>query len=185
VEYWVGGIGVLAAACLVGGVWIYNGLVSLRVRADGAWADIDAQLKRRHDLIPNLVEVVKGYAGHERTVLERVTELRGAATHAAGPAAAGAVEPQLTLALRSLFALVESYPELRANEQFLELQGTLSEVEDQIQLARRYYNAVVRDLNTRIHTIPFNVVASIVRFQPRPFFELERPQEGMAPDARF
>jgi LemA protein len=186
-EFGLAAILALVVVCLVVGVGValYNGLISLRVRADGAWADIETQLKRRHDLIPNLVEVVKGYAGHERTVLERVTELRTAATGAAGPAAAGAIEPQLTGALRSLFAVAEAYPQLRANESFLALQRSLTEVEDDIQLARRYYNAVVRDLNTRVHTIPSNIVAGLFGIAPRSFFELERPAEGIAPDVRF
>jgi LemA protein len=184
-EYGLIAIGLLVVVCVIGAVSIYNGLVSLRVRADGAWADIESQLKRRHDLIPNLVETVKGYAGHERAVLERVTELRGAAVQAAGPAAASAVEPQLSLALRSLFAVAENYPQLRANENFLELQRNLGDIENDIQLARRYYNAVVRDLNTRIETVPSNVVASLFGFAPRSFFQLERPEEGLVPDVRF
>jgi LemA protein len=176
---------VVVVACILGGIAIYNGLVSLRVRADGAWADIDTQLKRRHDLIPNLVETVKGYAGHERSVLERVTELRSSAMQAAGPTEAGAVEPQLSLALRSLFAVAENYPELRANENFLELQRSLGEIENDLQLARRYYNAVVRDLNTRIQTVPSNIVASLFHIESRSFFELESPEEGRVPNVRF
>jgi LemA protein len=175
----------VVAVCLVGGIAIYNGLVSLRVRADGAWADIETQLKRRHDLIPNLVETVKGYAGHERTVLERVTELRSSAMQATGPTEAGAVEPQLSLALRSLFAVAESYPDLKANQNFLELQRSLADIENDIQLSRRYYNAVVRDLNTRIQTVPSNIVASLFHVAPRSFFELESPEEGRVPDVRF
>jgi LemA protein len=187
VEIWVVGVPALAAVLLavVVGISIYNGLVSLRVRADGAWADIEVQLKRRHDLIPNLVETVRGYAGHERAVLERVTELRGAATQATGPAQAGAVEPQLTQALRSLFAVAEAYPQLRANENFLELQRSLADVEEHIQQARRYYNAVVRDLNIKVQTVPSNFVASMAGFGTRPFFELEGPEEAAVPDVRF
>jgi len=186
-ESWVALVVVLVLAALVlgTGVSIYNGLISLRVRADGAWSDIEVQLKRRHDLIPNLVETVKGYAGHERSVLERVTELRGQAVTAQGPAAASAVEPQLSLALRSLFAVAESYPQLRANENFLELQRNLGEIENDVQAARRYYNAVVRDLNTRIQTVPSNLVASTFGVTERPFFELESPEERAIPDVRF
>jgi LemA protein len=149
----------------------YNGLVQLRVRTEAAWADIDVQLKRRHDLIPNLVETVKGYAAHERTTFERVTEARTRALTASGPAARGQAEGMLTEALRGLFALAENYPQLRAVQNFTQLQTQISEIEDQIQLARRYYNAVVRDLNTRVAQFPSNLVAGLFNFRPREFFE--------------
>ena len=156
---------------------LYNRLASLRVRADAAWADIDAQLKRRYDLIPNLVETVKGYMGHERGVLERVTELRSQAISARGPAEQGQVENMLTQALRTVFAVAENYPQLRASENFSKLQGTLTEIEDKIQAARRYYNAVVRDYNTRVNVVPSNMIARMFNFREREYFELTEPEE--------
>jgi LemA protein len=162
----------------------YNGLVRLRVRSHAAWADIDVQLKRRHDLIPNLVEAVKGYAAHERTTFERVTEARMRALTASGPAARGQAEGALTEALRGLIAVAENYPQLRAAENFAQLQTQISEVEDQIQLARRYYNAVVRDLNIRIAQFPTNLVAGLFNFQPREFFETEG-LERESPQVQF
>lgn len=156
---------------------LYNRLASLRVRADAAWADIDAQLKRRYDLIPNLVETVKGYMGHERQVLERVTELRSQAISARGPAEQGQVENMLTQALRTVFAVAENYPELRASENFSKLQGTLTEIEDKIQAARRYYNAVVRDYNTQVNVVPSNMIARMFNFREREYFELTAPEE--------
>ncbi len=158
-------------------VVLYNRLAALRVRADAAWADIDAQLKRRYDLIPNLVETVKGYMGHERGVLERVTELRSQAIAAQGPAEQAKAENLLTQALRSVFAVAENYPQLRAAENFSQLQGTLSEIENNIQSARRYYNAVVRDYNTRVHVVPSSLVASMFNFKDREYFELTSPEE--------
>lgn len=158
-------------------VVLYNQLASLRVRADAAWADIDAQLKRRYDLIPNLVETVKGYMGHERETLERVTELRSQAIAAQGPAEQGKMENMLTQALRSVFAVAENYPQLRASENFSQLQDTLTEIEDKIQAARRYYNAVVRDFNTKVNVIPSSLVARIANFKEREYFELTSEEE--------
>ncbi|UCG75879.1 MAG: LemA family protein [Gemmatimonadota bacterium] len=166
-------------------VGIYNGLVKLRVRVDNSWADIDVQLKRRYDLIPNLVETVKGYASHERDTLEAVVEARNQAMGAQGPEAKAEAENVLTGALRQLFALAEAYPQLRAVESFTELQGTLSEIEDAIQNARRYYNAVVRDYNTKIQTVPSNLVAGMFGFQARQFFGLEDEREREAPKVDF
>jgi LemA protein len=165
---------VVLLAIFIYGVSAYNRLIQLRVRSEAAWADIDVQLKRRHDLIPNLVETVKGYAAHERTTFERVTEARTRALAASGPAARAQAEGALTEALRGLFAVAENYPQLRAVQNFTQLQTQISETEDQIQLARRYYNAVVRDLNTRIAQFPTNLVAGLFNFQPREFFEAER-----------
>jgi len=182
-EFWIG-LGIIGLLILAG-ILIYNGLVSLRVRSSEAWADIQTQLKRRHDLIPNLVETVKGYMGHERGVLEKVTELRGAAMGASGPAAAAQAEGQLTQALRSLFAVAENYPQLRASENFMNLQQNLGQIEEQLQLSRRYYNAVVRDLNTRIQAFPSNLIASMFGFTLRDFFELETPEEGRPVQVRF
>jgi LemA protein len=150
---------------------MYNSLVQLRVRCDSAWSDIDVQLKRRHDLIPNLVETVKGYAAHEKGTFENVAKFRSQAMQATSPADKAQAENQLTGALKSLFAVAEAYPELKANQNFMELQGSLSQLEDTIQNARRYYNAVVRDLNTKIQSFPTNILAGMFNFQARQFFE--------------
>jgi len=149
----------------------YNGLVQLRVRCDSAWSDIDVQLKRRHDLIPNLVETVKGYATHEKDTFENIARFRSQAMQATSPNDKAAAENQLTGALKSLFAVAENYPELKASEQFTQLQGSLSQTEDSIQNARRYYNAVVRDLNTKIQVFPTNILAGMFNFQQKQFFE--------------
>jgi LemA protein len=159
----------LAVVALV----IYNGLVQLKVRAESAWSDIDVQLKRRHDLVPNLVETVKGYASHERGTLESVVEARSRAMSAQGPASRAEAENVLTGALKSLFALAEAYPQLRAAENFGQLQQQLAGIEDAIQNARRYYNAVVRDLNTKIQQFPSNLVARTFGFREREFFEID------------
>jgi LemA protein len=164
---------------------LYNSLVSLRVRADSSWSDIDVQLKRRHDLIPNLVETVKGYAAHEKSTFENISKWRSAAMQATGPAERGQAEGQLTMALRQLFAVAEAYPQLRASENFTSLQGSLAALESDIQNARRYYNAVVRDLNTRIQSFPANMFAGMFGFQPRQFFELETPAERQVPTVKF
>jgi LemA protein len=174
-------VGVVLVVALV---VLYNGLVRLRVLGDNAWADIDVQLKRRHDLIPNVVEAVKGYMGYERGTLERVVQARSLAMAAAGPAARGDAEGGLTQALRGLFALVESYPQLRASEHFIELQKTLVQIEDAIQNARRYYNAVVRDFNTRAQQFPSNLVAMLFGFAPREFFQIADADERSVPDVR-
>jgi LemA protein len=176
------GLVVVAGLLAVG---LYNGLVSRRVRCDEAWAGIETQLKRRHDLIPNLVETVKGYAAHERGVLEKVTELRGRAMAAATPAAAGQAEGLLSQALRGLFAVAEAYPDLKANPSFLALQQELAATEDAIAGSRQTYNAAVRDLNTRIQTVPANIVAGLFGFQPREFFEIQDEAERAVPRVRF
>jgi LemA protein len=152
---------------------IYNGLVQLKVRAESAWSDIDVQLKRRHDLVPNLVETVKGYAAHERGTLESVVDARSRAMSAQGPASRAEAENMLTGALKSLFALAEAYPQLRAAENFGQLQQQLAGIEDAIQNARRYYNAVVRDLNTKIQQFPSNLIARTFGFREREFFEID------------
>ncbi len=166
-------------------IGIYNSLVRLRVQCDNAWADIDVQLKRRYDLIPNVVETVKGYAAHEKGTFEAVINARNRAMTAQGPAAKGEAEGMLAGALRQLFALAEAYPQLRAVESFTQLQGTLAQIEDTIQNARRYYNAVVRDLNTKIQQFPSNVVAGMFHFTPREFFEITAPAEREAPKVSF
>jgi LemA protein len=163
----------IIAAVVIFGVVIYNGLVKLREQVNGAWADIDVQLKRRHDLIPNIVETVKGYAGHEKDTLEAVVNARNAAMAAQGPARQGAAENMLTGALKSLFALSEAYPQLQAAEGFRDLQATLADIEGHIQNARRYYNAVVRDFNTKIGQVPSNLVARSFGFREQEFFEVE------------
>ncbi len=155
------------------GVMAYNGLVRLRERVDGSWSDIDVQLKRRHDLIPNLVETVKGYASHEKDTLESVVAARSRAMSASGPAAQGQAENMLTGALKSLFALAEAYPELQAAGGFRDLQGQLSKIEEDVSQARRYYNAVVRDYNVKTKSIPTNVIANMGGFREREFFEMD------------
>ena len=171
----------IVVVILVFVVGMYNSLVQLRVRADSAWSDIDVQLKRRHDLIPNLVETVKGYAAHEKGTFENIAKYRSMAMQATGPADKAAAENQLTGALKSLFAVAENYPQLKANEEFTQLQGSLSQTEDAIQNSRRYYNAVVRDLNTRIQSFPTNILAGMFGFQLRQFFEVaEADREPVA-----
>jgi len=166
-------------------IGMYNGLIRLKVQCDNAWSDIDVQLKRRYDLVPNVVETVKGYAGHEKGTLEAVIQARNSAMAAQGPAAKADAENMLSGALRQLFALSESYPQLRAVESFTQLQNTLSQLEDSIQNARRYYNAVVRDLNTKIQVFPSNIIAGMFNFKPREFFEVSAPAEREAPKVSF
>ena len=177
-------LGLVLAVVLIA-IGIYNSLVRLRVQCDNAWADIDVQLKRRYDLIPNLVETVKGYAGHERQTLEAVINARNRAMSAQGPAAKGEAEGMLAGALRQLFALAEAYPQLRAVESFTSLQGTLNEIEDHVQNARRYYNAVVRDFNTKIAQVPSNLIAGLFGFKGREFFELKEAGQREAPKVSF
>lgn len=157
-------------------LWIilgYNGLVSKVNRTKEAWADIDVQLKRRYDLIPNLVETVKGYATHEREAFENVTAARSAAMGASAPADKAAAENQLTGTLKSLFAVAEAYPDLKANQNFLQLQQQLGDTEDKIQAARRFYNTNVQDLNTSIQSFPGNLIAGAFHFAPMQLFQLD------------
>ena len=162
-------------------IGMYNSLVQLRVRCDSAWSDIDVQLKRRHDLIPNLVETVKGYAAHEKGTFENIAKFRSQAMQATTPEGKAAAENQLTGALKSLFAVAENYPELKASEQFTQLQKSLSQTEDSIQNSRSYYNQVVRDLNTTIQSFPNSILANMFGFQPRQFFEIaEADREPVA-----
>ena len=176
---------IVVGVILLWAVAVFNGLVQLRVRADGAWSDIDVQLKRRYDLIPNLIETVKGYAGHEQRVFTQVTEARSRAMQASGPAQKDAAEGALTGALKSLFAVAENYPQLKANENFLGLQRSLSEIEEALQGARRYYNAVVRDYNTKLEVLPDRAIAQAAQFKPKPFFQLDSPEEAKAPKVSF
>ena len=155
---------------------VYNRLVTLKNRVKEAWADIDVQLKRRYDLIPNLVETVRGYAAHEKTVFENVTKARAAAMTAGqsgDPKEIGKAENFLASTLKTLFAVAENYPQLRATENFLELQKELSDTENKIQAARRFYNGNVRDLNIKIESFPANIVANLFRFKKMDFFEIE------------
>lgn len=158
-------------------VSIYNGFVQLKVRADGSWSDVDVQLKRRYDLIPNVVETVKGYAAHEKGVFESVTQARTRAMSAATPASKGEAEQGLAGALKTLFAVAENYPQLRASENFQGLQNSLTQIEEAIQSARRYYNAVVRDYNTKLGVLPDAMVGRLAGFQPREFFQPDSAEE--------
>jgi LemA protein len=179
-------VAVVLAVIAFAVIGIYNGLVRLNVQTDNAWADIDVQLKRRTDLIPNVVETVKGYASHERQTLEAVIAARNkaVAVQGAGPMERGQAEGALTTALRGLFALAEAYPQLRAAENFAQLQSTLAQIEDALQNARRYYNAVVRDLNTRIQQFPSNIIAGMFGFKTREFFEIP-DAERATPQVKF
>ena len=176
---------IVIAVVVVIVIAMYNGLVRLKVQCDNAWSDIDVQLKRRYDLIPNLVETVKGYAGHEKSTLEGVIAARNSAMAATSPAEKAGAENLLTGALRQVFALAEAYPQLRAVESFNQLQQTLNQLEDNIQNARRYYNAVVRDFNTKIAVFPSNILAGMFNFKPREFFEISAPAERETPKVSF
>jgi LemA protein len=162
----------------------YNGLVRLRNRIDNAWSQIDVQLQRRHDLIPNLVETVKGYAAHEKETLERVVQARNQAVSAQGPAAQGQAENVLTGALRQLFAVAEAYPDLKANQNFLNLQEELTSTEDRVAYARQFYNDSVLKYNNKIQTIPSNVIAGMFNFNEREYFETEE-QSREVPRVQF
>lgn len=169
---------IIVAVVAVVGIFLwatYNGLVKLNVRVQEAWSDITVQLKRRADLIPNLVEAVKGYAAHEKQVFQDVTEARANVLSATqqGPEAAAKAENQFEQALKSLFAVSEAYPQLRASENFQQLQAELVDTEDKIQASRRFYNGGVRDLNTKIQQFPSNVVAGMFGFKNKEFFEVE------------
>ena len=175
-------IGLGLAALAIG---YFNRLTGLRNRGQSAWSDIDVQLKRRHELVPNVVETVKGYAAHEKKTLQEVTDARARAMQPGGAAARGAAEGDLSRAITALFAVAEAYPQLRASESFLALQGQLSDLEEAIQNARRYYNAVVRDFNTACETFPGNVFAGLFGFQRRDFFGLDSPDERTPPKVSF
>jgi LemA protein len=167
------GIVVLLALFL----WVtYNGLVTLKVRVDEAWSDITIQLKRRADLIPNLVNTVKGYATHEKEVFEKVTEARSAVIGAGSPKEAAKADNMLTDALKSVFAVAEAYPDLKASQNFSELQQELVDTEDKIQASRRFYNAGVRDLNTKVQLFPNNIFAGVLGFKQREFFDVDESE---------
>lgn len=163
---------IVLAVVIIWLVSMYNTLVSLKNRTDEAWSDIDVQLKRRYDLIPNLVEAVKGYMTHERETLESVTKARVAAMGAQSVEEHAQAENMLTQALKSVFAVAEQYPDLKASQNFAKLQDELSDTENKIQAARRFYNANVRDLNTNIQNFPSNIIAGMFKFTDRQFFEL-------------
>lgn len=164
---------IIVAVLVVIFIAIYNKLVQLNIRTDEAWSDISVQLKRRYDLIPNLVETVKGYAKHEKGVFDDVTKARSEALSAKGIAQKGKAENQLEGALKSIFAVAEAYPDLKANANFSQLQADLTDTEDKIQASRRFYNANVRDLNIAIKTFPTSIVAGMFQFKARELFELE------------
>ncbi|MFO7807313.1 MAG: LemA family protein [Candidatus Moraniibacteriota bacterium] len=166
-------LGAVLGLFLVWLIFIYNGLVRLKNRVEEAWSDIDVQLKRRYDLIPNLINTVKGYAKHERETLEKVTEMRAKAMSAKDTKEQAEAENALSETLKSLFAVSENYPDLKANQNFLELQRELSDTENKIQASRRFYNGNVRDFNTKIQTFPNNIVSGILGFKEREFFEAE------------
>lgn len=173
--------GIVVAVAIVSLILIYNSLVRLNVRAEEAWSDITVQLKRRLDLIPNLVNTVKGYAAHEKEVFEKVTETRANTLNARGVKETAEAENQFEGALKSLFAVAESYPDLKANQNFLQLQAELVDTEDKIQAARRFYNGVVRDFNTRRTVFPSNLAAGMLGFkQDKEFFELDESEMATA-----
>lgn len=178
----LGGLGV---AILLWGLLTYNRLITLRVKAEESWQDIDTELKRRWDLIPSLIAAVQGYAAHESNVFERVTEARSQSMAASSAPKQALAEAGLKEAMRSLFAIVEAYPELQANENFMELQQTLEQVEDAIQRSRHYYNAVVRDYNTSIEVFPRNYISGLFGFHKREFYSLTDEAKRTSPSVRF
>jgi len=175
----------VAAVIALWAIGVYNGLVRLRNMKDEGWSGIDVQLKRRHDLVGNLVNTVKGYMAHEKSTLEELARARSAAQNASGVAQAAQAEGMLSQAMGRLFAVMENYPELRASENVTQLQNTLTSLEDEIQMARRYYNGTVRDFNTRIEVFPACLVARQFGFTKADFFELENAAEREAPQVVF
>jgi LemA protein len=176
---------VLIALAVLYAIAANNSLVRLKTRAEEGYSDIDVQLKRRHDLIPNLVETVKGYAAHERGTFERVTAARNTAVAARGPEQRAQAENELSGALRQLFAVAEQYPDLKASQNFIELQDELTDTEDKIQAARRFYNMTVRDLNIKVDSFPSSVIAGMRGFSKRDFFELEDRADRAVPSVSF
>ena len=177
--YIIGGIIIFVILFVV---LMYNGLVRARNRKDEAWSDIDVQLKRRYDLIPNLVSTVKGYAKHEQETLAKVTEMRTKALAADGVHAQGEPENMLTGALKTIFAVAENYPDLKASQNFIDLQNELSDTENKIQSARRFYNSTAQDLNTAVQVFPKNVIANMFHFTKAEFFELDEEEKEKASD---
>ena len=174
----------IVAVIVLWAILTYNGLITLKNRTDEAWSDIDVQLKRRYDLIPNLVETVKGYASHESGTFQKVAEARTAAMNASGPAAKAVAENQLSATLKTIFALSENYPELKANQSFLDLQQQLTDTEDKIQAARRFYNGNVRDFNTKLQVFPTNLIGNMLGFTKRDFFEIAEGERAN-PQVKF
>ena len=168
-------VGIVAVVLAV--IAIYNGLIRLRNRVDEAWSDISVQLKRRYDLIPNLINTVKGYAEHEKKVFEEVTEARTRAMNAGTPHEKEQAENMLSGTLKSLFAVSENYPDLKANQNFLELQRELADTEDKIMASRRFYNGNVRDFNTKLQVFPTNIIAGMLKFTAREFFEMDEGEK--------
>ena len=166
-------------------VWVFNRLVRCRFLTREAWSGMDVQLKRRHDLIPNLVEAVKNYAQYERGVLTEITNIRTKLAQVTNPKEQTPLENGLSQAFKNIFALAEAYPDLKANKSYLELQKGLTEIEDQIQLARRYYNGTVRNYNIAVESFPGNLVAALFNFKPEDFFEIEYATERNVPDVKF
>jgi LemA protein len=175
----------LATICLAYGVWVFNRLITLRNRLREAWSGVDVQLKRRHDLVPNLVECVKGYRGHEQSLLESLARCRSTPQAAQGISETGAKEGELTRSLRAVFVLAEAYPELKADMNFRQLSASLVEIEDTLQYARRFYNGTVRDLNNLVQSFPSMLVAGFFHFQPAEFFEVESATERQAPEVKL
>lgn len=167
----------IAAIVILWVIVLYNGLIKLKNRVKEAWSDIDVQLKRRYNLIPNLVETVKGYATHERELFEKVTKARTEAMSATGAKDKGQAENMLSNTLKSLFAVAENYPDLKASENFIELQRELRDTEDKIQAARRFYNTNARDMNIKIESFPANLIAKPLGFKMADFFEIEEPEQ--------
>jgi LemA protein len=181
----LGIIGIIAIILLISFVFIYNKLIRIKTLVGEAWSGISVQLKRRFDLIPNIVETVKGYSGHEASVLEKVTKMRTAAMSAGSIDEKIKADNGLTGALKTLFSVTENYPDLKASQNFANLQKELSNIEEQLQSARRYYNAVVREYNTDIQTFPSNAVANILQYKIQPFFELNAKEERESPKIKF
>jgi len=178
---------VIAVIVLIA-IWfiaVYNGLIRLRNRTDEAWSDIDVQLKRRYDLIPNLISSVKGYAAHEKDTFLKVTEARNAAMNAKTTEEHAKSENMLSSTLKSLFAVAENYPELKANENFLKLQDELADTENKIQASRRFYNGNVRDFNTKLQVFPTNMIGNMLGFKAYEFFEIENEEEKKNPQVKF
>lgn len=168
---------IIVVALLIYVMFTYNSMIKLRNQVKEAWSDIDVQLKRRYNLIPNIVETVKGYAAHEEAVFTKVTEARANAINATSKKDQSAAENMLSGALKSLFAVAENYPELKANENFMQLQNELVDTEDKIQSARRFYNSITRDFNTKIQQFPSSLIAQAFSFKPEEFFEIEEAKE--------
>ena len=181
----IAAVGLVLLVAIFWGIGVYNRLQRLRIRSQGAWSDIDVQLKRRHDLIPNLVETVKGYASHEKETLEAVMAARSGAMSARGPAESGAAEGMLTATLGRLFAVAEAYPDLKANQNFLQLQQELGQTENAIGFSRQSYNRAVGDYNEQIAVFPASIVAGLFNFEPGAFFEVADSAQREAPKVKF